>query len=113
MTVARRALSFALEVVRTFARNRGLLLAVLAPRRVGWRVALVTGAVVALSWQPVEAGLAWFFENVSTVGVLYGSVAGLVVAMLSLEVAAVMFLLGAQAIALYIMRQRACDEEAP
>lgn len=77
-----------------------VLYVTLAPRRVRWRSALATGAVVAAAWQPVEALLAWFFENVSVVGVLYGSVAGLVIGMLSLEVGAIMFLLGAQALAL-------------
>ncbi len=72
----------------------------LAPGRIRMVAALAGGIFVATAWQIVENILEWFFENFSYVGVLYGSLAGLVIVMVSLELAAVLFLLGAQGVAL-------------
>lgn len=72
----------------------------LAPGRIRIWVTLCGGLFVAVAWQVVENVLEWFFRSYSYIGVLYGSLAGLIIVLVSLELAAVLFLLGAQGIAL-------------
>lgn len=60
----------------------------------------LAGAFVASSlWEIVRRLMQWYFANLSLVGVLYGSLSTVVVILLSMEVAAVIVLLGAQVIA--------------
>jgi len=61
--------------------------------------ALVGGLVAAALWEGSRRILVWWFANVSVVNVVYGSLGTVVVLLLSLEVAAVILLLGAQVIA--------------
>lgn len=63
------------------------------------RRALTGGAVAAVLWEATRSVLAWYFTNLSLVEVIYGSLATVVVLLLSLEVAAVIVLLGAEVIA--------------
>jgi YihY family inner membrane protein len=67
------------------------------------RVALhraVLGAVAAtLLWEIVRHVLVWYFANLSMVNVVYGSLATTIIVLLTLEVAALILLLGAQLIA--------------
>ncbi|HHH11657.1 MAG TPA: hypothetical protein ENK23_06255 [Sorangium sp.] len=72
----------------------------LAPGRIRLWVAACGGLFVAAAWQVVGVAFKWFLENYSYIGVLYGSLAGLIIILVSLELAAVLFLLGAQGIAL-------------
>lgn len=59
-----------------------------------------TGAVVAtVLWAGTRRVLVWYYESVSLVPLFYGSIATVVVALLTLEVAAIIMLLGAQVIA--------------
>lgn len=61
--------------------------------------ALVGGFVAALLWEGVRLLLVYYFANLSFVNAVYGSLAALVVLLISLEVGAVILLLGAQVIA--------------
>lgn len=78
--------AFTLQVLRAFQANQGLLLA---------------GATAAVLWEIIRHALGWYFGNLSQVTVVYGSLATAIIALLSLEVAATLLLLGAQVIAEY------------
>ncbi len=63
------------------------------------RHAVVGGLVAATLWEIVRNILVWWFSNVSLVNVVYGSLAAVVIVLLTLETAAIILLLGAQVIA--------------
>ncbi|WP_458524614.1 YihY/virulence factor BrkB family protein [Onishia taeanensis] len=63
------------------------------------RRALVGGFVAALLWEGVRQLLVVYFANLSLVNAVYGSLATIIIVLLSLEVGAVILLLGAQVIA--------------
>lgn len=67
--------------------------------QVAWRRAVVGGFVAALLWELARFFLLYYFANISYVNVIYGSVTTVIVVLISLEVAAVILLLGAQIIA--------------
>jgi membrane protein len=67
--------------------------------RIALRRALVGGFVAALMWEGVRLLLVYYFANLSFVNAVYGSLAALVIVLISLEVGAVILLLGAQVIA--------------
>ncbi|WLD57229.1 YihY/virulence factor BrkB family protein [Salinispirillum sp. LH 10-3-1] len=67
--------------------------------QVAWRRALVGGFVAALLWEGARFFLLYYFANISYVNVIYGSVTTVIVVLISLEIAAVILLLGAQVIA--------------
>ena len=69
--------------------------------RLPFRDALVGGIAAALLWEGVRYGLLWYFTNLSLVNVVYGSLTGVIIALLSLEAASLIILLGAQVIAEY------------
>ena len=69
--------------------------------RLPFRDALVGGIVATLLWEGVRYGLLWYFTNLSLVNVVYGSLTGVIIALLSLEAASLIILLGAQVIAEY------------
>ncbi len=72
---------------------------VLPVARVTFRRAL-TGAVAAtVLWEVVRLVLLWYFQKLSLVNVVYGSLATTVIVLVTLEVAALILLLGAQLIA--------------
>ncbi len=66
----------------------------IAPRR-----ALIGGFVAALLWEGTRLVLVYYFANISFVNAIYGSMATIIVLLLSLEIGAVILLLGAQVIA--------------
>ena len=66
-----------------------------------WRHALVGGIVAGLLWELTRHVLVWYFSSLSQVNIVYGSFTTTIVALLSLEVAALVLLLGAQVIAEY------------
>jgi membrane protein len=75
---------------------------VIPPRgRILPRHALVGGVAVGLLWEATRHVLLWYFSTLSVVGVVYGSLATTIVGLLSLEIASIMLLLGAQVIAEY------------
>ncbi|MBB3188885.1 YihY/virulence factor BrkB family protein [Halomonas cerina] len=67
--------------------------------RIALRRAVVGGFVAALMWEGVRLLLVFYFANLSFVNAIYGSLATLIVVLLSLEIGAVILLLGAQVIA--------------
>ena len=75
---------------------------VMPPRgRIRPRHALIGGIAVGLLWEATRHILLWYFSTLSVVGVVYGSLATTIVGLLSLEVASIILLLGAQVIAEY------------
>jgi membrane protein len=67
--------------------------------RVAVHRALLGAAAATLLWEIVRHVLVWYFANLSMVNVVYGSLATTVIVLLTLEVAALILLLGAQVIA--------------
>jgi len=65
------------------------------------RHALVGGITAGVLWELMRHLLAWYFSTLSVVSVVYGSLATAIVALISLEVAGMILLLGAQVIAEY------------
>jgi YihY family inner membrane protein len=61
--------------------------------------ALVGGVVAAVLWEIARHLLVWYFETLSIVNVIYGSLATVVIALLFLEVGGMILLFGAQVIA--------------
>ncbi|HEY4744569.1 MAG TPA: YihY/virulence factor BrkB family protein [Desulfuromonadaceae bacterium] len=67
--------------------------------RITFRHALIGGAAATLLWEIVRRLLVWYYTSFSMVNIIYGSIATVVVTLLSIEVAALILLLGAQVIA--------------
>lgn len=63
--------------------------------------ALLGGIVAAILWEIARHILVWYFSTLSLVNLIYGTLASTIVALLFLEVAAIILLLGAQVIAEY------------
>nr|WP_275426325.1 YihY/virulence factor BrkB family protein [Bradymonas sediminis] len=61
--------------------------------------AVIGGVCAAILWEIVRRILFWYFASISLVNVIYGSLATVIVVLLSLEIGAVILLLGAQLIA--------------
>jgi len=61
--------------------------------------AAVGGLVAAVLWEGMRRMLAWYFANVSLVGLIYGSLTTVIVFLLTFEIAAIILLLGGQVIA--------------
>lgn len=59
------------------------------------------GLVASILWEAVRHVLLWYFSTVSMASVVYGSLTTAVIALLSLEIAATLFLFGAQVISEY------------
>ena len=72
---------------------------VMPVQRVKVRYALIGGITAAVLWEITRRVLIWYYAAISIVNVIYGSIATTVVALLSIEVVAVILLLGAQVIA--------------
>ena len=73
------------------------------------RHALIGAVVAAVLWDISRRVLVWYFVTLSQIGVVYGSLTTAIAVLLSLEVAAILLLLGAQVIAEY---ERYCAEGA-
>jgi YihY family inner membrane protein len=69
--------------------------------RIAFRHALIGGIVATLLWEITRQVLLWYFSTLSLVNVIYGSFAAAVMILLSLEIAAIIVLCGAQVIAEY------------
>lgn len=72
---------------------------VLPATRIAWSRALIGGFAAAGLWELLLRALMYYFDNISLVGAVYGSFATIIVALLCLELGAVILLLGAQIIA--------------
>ena len=69
--------------------------------RLSLKVALAGGLTAALLWEVSRHILVWYFETLSQVNVVYGSLTTAIMVLLSLEIAATFLLLGAQVISEY------------
>ena len=69
--------------------------------RLALRHALLGGVTAALLWELTRRLLVWYFSTLSQVDVVYGSFTTAIVMLLSLELAAMLVLFGAQMIAQY------------
>ncbi|MEJ2696213.1 MAG: YihY/virulence factor BrkB family protein [Candidatus Sulfobium sp.] len=67
--------------------------------RITFRHALLGGISATFLWEITRRILVWYYSTLSLVNVIYGSFAAAVVTLLSIEVAAVILLFGAQVIA--------------
>lgn len=77
------------------------------------RHALIGGVAAGLMWEITRHVLVWYFSTLSLINVVYGSLATVIVALLSLEVAGMILLLGAQIIAEYERLAVEGDNDAP
>jgi membrane protein len=83
---------------------------VLPTRRVTFRRAFIGGVAATALWEIVRHVLVWYFQTLSLVNVVYGSLATTIIVLLTLEAAALILLLGAQVIA---ELERRADHRAP
>lgn len=67
--------------------------------KLSFRHALIGGITAGLLWELVRHALVWYFSTLSVVSIVYGSLATAIVFLLSLEVAGLILLFGAQVIA--------------
>ena len=72
---------------------------VMPPVRVRFSHALIGGITASVLWEITRRVLIWYYASVSKINVIYGSITITVVALLSIEVVAIILLLGAQVIA--------------
>lgn len=77
--------------------------------QITFRHALLGGTTAAILWEIARHVLVWYFAKLSLVSVIYGSFATAVVVLLSIEVASIILLFGAQVIAEF---ERATEELA-
>jgi len=69
--------------------------------RLSVRHALIGGITAALLWEVMRHVLVWYFSSLSLVNVIYGAFTTSIIILVSLEVASIILLLGAQVIAEY------------
>ncbi len=69
--------------------------------RLSVRHALIGGVTAGLLWEITRHLLAWYYGTMSQVRVVYGSLTTAILALLSVEIGAILLLLGAQVIAEY------------
>ena len=78
--------------------------------RISFRLALTGGATAAAMWELLRHLLTKYFESISYVGMIYGSMATTIIVLLTMEAGALIVLLGAQVIA---DLQRSLSEGTP
>ena len=69
--------------------------------RLSLRRALIGGVTAAVLWEISRHILVWYYTSMSQIQVVYGSLTTSIVVLLSLEIGALVFLVGAQVIAEY------------
>jgi membrane protein len=79
--------------------------------RITFRHALAGGISATILWEISRRVLVWYYSTLSLVNVIYGSFAAAVVSLLSIEVAAVILLFGAQVIAELDRKMRHTSED--
>ncbi len=75
--------------------------------RISPRRAVIGGLVAAILWEATRLVMMYYFLNISFVNVVYGSLATIIVLLISLEVGSIILLLGAQVIAELELSERA------
>ncbi|WP_225785119.1 YihY/virulence factor BrkB family protein [Xenophilus sp. Marseille-Q4582] len=80
--------------------------------RLSLRHALMGGITATLLWEVTRRVLVWYFSTLSQVNVVYGSLTTAIVVLLSLEIAAMFLLFGAQVIAQYERLERSATTAA-
>jgi YihY family inner membrane protein len=73
--------------------------------RISFRHALSGAVTATVLWEVIRRILVWYYSKLSLVNVIYGSLATTVVALLSIEVAVIILLLGAQVISEFDRRR--------
>jgi len=73
--------------------------------RISFRHALSGAVTATVLWEIIRRILVWYYSKLSLVNVIYGSLATTVVALLSIEVAVIILLLGAQVISEFDRRR--------
>jgi YihY family inner membrane protein len=73
--------------------------------RISFRHALSGAVTAAVLWEIIRRVLVWYYSKLSLVNIIYGSLATTVVALLSIEVAVLILLLGAQVISEFDRRR--------
>ncbi len=81
--------------------------------RLSWRHALIGGVTAGLLWELTRHLLVWWFSTLSQIRIVYGSLTTAIVVLLSLEIAALVLLLGAQVIAEYERSGHGRGDERP
>ena len=69
--------------------------------RLSLKHALIGGVTAGLLWELTRRVLVWYFSTLSQIRVVYGSLTTAIVVLLTLEIASIVLLLGAQVIAEY------------
>lgn len=77
----------------------GAIYKVLPVVKIATRRALIGGLVAAILWEGIRLLVAYYLANISFVNAVYGSLATLIILLLTLEAGAFVLLLGAQVIA--------------
>ena len=72
---------------------------VMPTARIQFRRAITGGMMAAVLWELTRTVLVWYFDNLSLVNVVYGSLGTGIIALLTMEIVAIIILLGAQTIA--------------
>jgi YihY family inner membrane protein len=78
-----------------------VLYLVLPVGRIRLRHALIGGLMATSLWEIIRRILFWYFSTLSNASIVYGSLTTAVVALFSMEIAAILLLLGAQVISEY------------
>lgn len=73
--------------------------------RISFRHALFGAVTAAVLWEIIRRILVWYYSKLSLVNIIYGSLATTVVALLTIEVAVLILLLGAQVISEFDRRR--------
>ena len=63
-----------------------------------WRHALIGGVTATLLWEVTRHLLVWYLTRISQIQLVYGSLTTAIAALLTVEVAAIILLFGAQVI---------------
>ena len=69
--------------------------------RLSLRHALIGGIAAGLLWELTRHALVWYYGTISQIQIVYGSLTTAIAVLLSVEIAAIVLLLGAQVIAEY------------
>ena len=69
--------------------------------RLSWRHALIGGVAAGLLWEVTRHVLVWYYGTISQIQLVYGSLTSAIAVLMSVEVGAIVLLLGAQVIAEY------------